>query len=134
MLPGDIRQLPCKEREAEAIRAIDVLEHISWREVNATLAHWFSRLQSGGTLEIRCPDILEQARCLLDGRWNAATFSLMMFGGQDAEGNFHKAGFTPDSLAQALEAVGFVIVSLTPEYDAIPIAGNANFRVVARRP
>lgn len=133
VVEGDIRDLSGFS-EASEIRAIDVLEHIPRAEVPAALKGWFNALCSGGRVEIRCPDVRKQCELLLNGAWDAPTFAHMMFGGQDSEGNFHKAGFTQAYLAALLKEAGFMQISAKSEHGDVPVAGNANFRVFSRKP
>lgn len=130
----DIRDIGENFADVEAIRAIDVLEHISRKEVLPTLQGWFKALKPGGTVEIRCPDLWKQAQCLLHGVWDTDTYAHMVFGGQDSLGNFHKAGFTAPFLTQLLTNAGFQVTKAVPEHDDIKIAGNANFRIFAVKP
>lgn len=134
VIEADIRSLPYSPGTVAVIRAIDVIEHIPRAETDAALRHWHSLLHSGGTLEIRCPHVRKQAELLLQGVWSSDTFAHMMFGGQDTPGNFHMAGFDPGLLKQKLLAAGFKEVRTVDVFDAIPIAGNANFQTYAIKP
>lgn len=133
---GDIRHLEAVVTmgTVSAIRAIDVLEHIPMADVLPALKGWFGMLQQGGTVEIRCPDVFKQCELLFDGTWDAPTWAHMCFGGQDSEGNFHKAGFTKGYLTQLLEEAGFVKVKAVSEHEDVSAAGNANFRITAEKP
>lgn len=120
------------------ILAQDILEHFSHRDVERVLFHWCSLLKSGGTIEIRCPDVAEQCRRLLDGTWNHKTFSLMMFGGQHHEGNYHKTGFTLEGLKNTLENLGMKIVEASHQHGNVTsdpkTSDNPNIVVIAARP
>lgn len=136
VLPGDIRHLSelFGEDRADEIRAIDVLEHIPRKDVLPTLQGWYKLLKSGGTVEIRCPDVREQAWLLVQGTWDTDTWAHMTFGGQDSEGNFHKAGFDEILLVKLLKEAGFEVTKVEPEHAEVPNGGNANFRVWGRKP
>jgi predicted SAM-dependent methyltransferase len=69
-------------------------------------------LRLGGLLLISVPDMEVLAALILDNRGRFSTrdrrvFMSMVYGGQDTEYNFHKAGFTLDILTQDLEHAGF---------------------------
>lgn len=134
VIRADIRLLPFAAGTIESIRAIDVLEHIPRADVAETLSRWFMLLQRGGTLEIRCPDVQKQCELLLDKTWPTDVWAHMVFGGQDAPGNFHMAGFSPSSLAEKLVAAGFVVTAVKAEHGDVPKDGNANFRIFAKKP
>lgn len=130
---GDASHLPWFK--LDEIIAQDILEHFSHREVVGILKHWCERLAKGGRLEIRCPDIEQQCRLLLDGTWSPAVFSHMMFGGQDSEGNFHKTGFTLPYLCHLLVESGMEIISAEVKHiditSDIRTSSNPNIRVIA---
>lgn len=117
------------------IKAIDVLEHISYQNTEAVLADWFRVLRPGGKIYIQVPDaemIMEwfvHADPRLTERLPAnlpqtplagATWRLL--GGhndgvyvKDDEHwklNAHYAMFSPGSLRAALEKAGFVVESM----------------------
>jgi SAM-dependent methyltransferase len=54
---ADARSLPWEDGEVEAIRAVDVLEHISYRDTDAALAEWARVLEPGGKLYVQVPDV-----------------------------------------------------------------------------
>lgn len=120
------------------ILAQDILEHFSHREVERVLLHWCLLLKPGGTIEIRCPDIKEQCRRLLDKTWNHETFSLMMFGGQHHDGNYHKTGFTLEGLTRTLEGLGMEIITAHTQHGNVTsdpkTSDNPNLVVVAKKP
>lgn len=134
VIQGDIRSLDFPKSTVETIRAIDVLEHVPRAEVLETLKHWNQILVNGGTVEIRCPDVRKQCELLLDGTWSTATWAHMVFGGQDAIGNFHMAGFDQELLSELARMAGFSEIKTVTEHDDVPVAGNANFRLFAKKP
>lgn len=134
VVQGDIRSLPFSEGTVDSILAIDVIEHVPRAETLPTLRHWFALLKPGATVEARCPDSRKQCALLMDGTWTTENWSKMVFGGQDTVGNFHMAGFDQSSLAELFRQAGFVEIKVSDEYDAIPIDGNANFRITAKKP
>lgn len=127
------------ERDSvDHILAQDILEHFSHLKVVSVLLNWCWLLKPGGTIEIRCPDVAEQCRRLLDGTWNHETFSLMMFGGQHHKGNYHKTGFTLEGLQKTLEGIGMRIVTAHTQHGNVTsdpkTSDNPNIVVVAVKP
>ena len=54
---ADVRSLPYPKDTINEIRAIDVYEHISFRESKVLLRHWIDLLTSGGILFIQTTDL-----------------------------------------------------------------------------
>lgn len=135
------------------IRAVDVLEHLSYRSTDAALAEWFRVLKKGGLLYVQVPDADEMVRqyvldperlrvrgaeCGFDDRGfliNSLAFFLLgghadqehVRGGDDWRWNAHYALFSPGSLHGALERAGFVVT-------ASETSAHPNLCVWARRP
>lgn len=53
---GDAERLPFAPGTFEALRAVDVLEHISYRNTAAVLAEWRRVMRPGGELFVMVPD------------------------------------------------------------------------------
>lgn len=53
---GDALHLPFGDGEVDQLRAVDVLEHVSYRETGKALKEWARVLRSGGTLFVQVPD------------------------------------------------------------------------------
>ena len=125
--------LPFADASVEAIRAVDVLEHVSYRNTHEALCEWHRVLVPGGKLYVQVPDAhvimgwyvnenprLEQMEgrdcTLLEG----ATWRLL--GGHldgkyvDVGGNWtwnaHFALFSKASLRDALNLAGFETVEM----------------------
>lgn len=118
------------------IRAVDVLEHLSYRDTTAVLADWARALAPGGRLFVQVPDaemIMHRFaagdRCLVDGLppelpqtvLAGATWRLLgghadgMYAaaGDDFRWNAHYALFSVDSLRDAIGTAGLEVVSCT---------------------
>lgn len=53
----DVRDLaPFDDASVDEIRAVDILEHVSYRDTEATLAEWARVLKRGGRLYVQVPD------------------------------------------------------------------------------
>ena len=116
------------------IRAVDVLEHLSYRDTGAVLADWARALAPGGHLFVQVPEAAEIMRRFADGdrrllagippelpQTVLAGAAWRLLGGHAdgdyaAEGddwrwNAHYALFSQDSLWSAVEAAGLHVVS-----------------------
>lgn len=133
---GDARGLPFPDARFDLIYASHVIEHIPWYETAATLREWVRVLTPGGTLELWTVDALFIARALVEyeetsewlgpklgpGSWKDAWIQanpyLWMAGrifaysksGTAGDPFWHRAWFTPRSLASAMTHAGLVDV------------------------
>jgi predicted SAM-dependent methyltransferase len=147
---GPAFPLDLPDGSCDEIRAVDVLEHLPYRQTAPALAEWARVLRSGGGLYIQVPDaaqimswyVMEPDRLLERlpadvprNREGGAAWRLL--GGQDDEVcardgddwrlNAHYALFSRDSLALALDEAGFVI-------DSIEVNGHPNLLCWSRKP
>lgn len=134
-VPGDALHLPFEDGAIDELRAVDVLEHVSYRETNAALTEWARVLKSEGQLYVQVPDAetifqwfvthddrlrrMDTGDCsLLDGaQWR-------LLGGHD-DGNYadaeegddwrwnaHYSLWSKLALAEALRVAGFHVERL----------------------
>lgn len=108
-------------REVDEVLMSHVLEHFSYLHTGMVLAQVHSWMKSGGRLMVEVPDgekVLELALESLRRRHKVQSsvevegdnWVLLVYGAQIHEGEYHKTGFTPESLREHLESVGFEIV------------------------
>jgi predicted SAM-dependent methyltransferase len=110
---GDASKLPCPDGSAERIETYHVIEHIPLPIVRSVLTEWRRVLAVGGRLVIECPDLDQAARDYLSGN-HECLFSI--YGRQRFPGDAHYWGYTPLSLRQLLEKVGFSeVVAAQPQ-------------------
>ncbi len=111
-LPGvikaDVRNLPYESESVDEIRAIDVYEHVSFRESQALLNHWVSLLKPGGTLIIQSPSIEVLARNILISTSikDIETSIAFIFGNQDYKENSHYTACHPELMEHYLRNAG----------------------------
>jgi hypothetical protein len=111
-LPGidvvaDIRDLPFDPEEVDEIFSAHVLEHFPMEELRRKiLPTWVSLLRDGGTFVAVVPDVASMVRETADGTMPYDDFIRVMYGDQEYEGDFHFAGYTPESLTALLEGAG----------------------------
>lgn len=101
----DARALPYEKESVDEIYASHVLEHLSWKDVGATLKHWHDLLKPGGKVKIAVPDFSKIANITNDDNFQYMLATLM--GGQTHEHDFHKSAFTERSLAWWMNQSGF---------------------------
>lgn len=90
--------LPYEDNSVDNLYACHVVEHFSREEWQRIAPDWQRILKPGGTLEIFCPHILKVAKKLLDDP--SEPFVMMqLYGLQSNPGEYHKNGFTEESLA-----------------------------------
>lgn len=88
---ADIQNLPYRKGSIDEILAIDILEHISYRETVNVLKKWADLLKVGGSLIIQMPCLdtiikfLIESKTLGDIEWAIE----LLFGGQDYKENSH---------------------------------------------
>src|SRR5215471_15260551 len=103
---GDFREMTFTE--VHEVRMSHVLEHISWRETVPVLQQIRSWMIPDGKLRLEVPDI---AAILARGTVHPLWFKYV-YGDQSHEGEFHRSGFTRDSLAAALTEAGWDFVAV----------------------
>jgi len=112
-----LRHFP--DNSVDEVIAKDCVEHITWRKVEDLLKDVFRVLKSGGKAYIQVPDLEAIAKKIilnpefkygdLSG-WKAISY--WVYGGQEYEYNYHKAGFTIPTLRKLLESIGFKVVDI----------------------
>lgn len=111
-LPGvikaDVRNLPYKPESVDEIRAIDIYEHIPFRESQTLLNHWVSLLKPGGVLIIQSPSIEVLARnILISTSIKDIEISIaFIFGNQDYKENSHFTSCHPELMEHYLRNAG----------------------------
>ncbi len=95
-----------EDNSCEEIRAVQVLEHFSHLETLNILKVWFSKLKEGGILHIEVPDMRKHCEMYMNGQIKEPWAFVCWYGGQDYEGNYHKAGFSVPYLTALMKAVG----------------------------
>jgi len=90
------------------------IEHIPYQKQDKMMREFFRILKSEGKLIIICPDIQYLFEHYVYGDGSSGEFEHphfmlehFIFGGQDYEHNFHKAGYTPTTMRIRLERAGF---------------------------
>ncbi len=124
-----------QSEEFDGVVGIFCLEHVSYRNVRATLKECFRVIKPMGRVCFVIPNTLAQMKWIQDNPdgWDGREFfesaSGLIFGDLDYEANSHKAFFTPDIISKLLMDTGFQDVLPSP-YGA----RNTDMVVTATRP
>lgn len=131
---ADALSLPFENGEVEEMRAVDVLEHISYRDTDRALAEWARVMKPGGKLYVQVPDADLIMKWYANGNPNLAKTAegrcpailgaaWRLLGGHrdgdyvDDEGdwrwNAHYSLWSRGSLEAALLKAGFDVDSIT---------------------
>jgi predicted SAM-dependent methyltransferase len=84
-----------------------VLEHFSFKDVDALLINFRRKLSAGGTLRISVPSFDSLVSIYQENENNLSLIKGPLMGGQDYEFNFHKSVFNKQSLYHLLEDHGY---------------------------
>jgi SAM-dependent methyltransferase len=108
VIQADIRDLPYEANSVDEIRAIDVYEHISFRESRKVLNHWVSLLKPEGHLIIQSPSIEVLARNILISTSieDIERSIAFIFGDQDYKENTHFTACHPELIMHYLRDAG----------------------------
>ncbi len=136
-LPGvdvvaDVGDLPFERDSVDEIFSAHLLEHFPQEAMRRRLLpYWLGMLRPGGMFRATTPDAAAMLAGAGAGTYAFEDFREVVFGAQDYAGDYHYNLFTPDSLRELLEEVGFRDVE-------VPVAGRRNgkcfeFEISARR-
>jgi len=135
-LPGtikaDVRDLPYPEGSCDEILAMDILEHISHEETLATVAHWLSKLKSGGVLKIQSPCLPMICAYIMSSSNPDQIHNgiKLLFGNQDYADNTHRTALHPELFHRML-----VMDLCVPEENiAFNTEFGTNVRVLIKKP
>lgn len=117
---GDIRDLSqFKDGCCRIVYGSHVLEHISQRDMVATLKGIRRILAPKGKLMISVPDLAILCKLFIDPETKQKDrFKVMraMFGGQIDDHDFHYVGLSMDILGAYLQAAGFAMAQRIPSF------------------
>ena len=118
--PADVKaemwDLPFPDGSVDDIWTSHALEHIARERVLPTLCEWFRVLRPDGTLTLSVPNLDYAARYWLSHQGEPWALAVL-FGNQKHEGEFHKTGWSPDTLRADILAAGFTVRSLDVIWD-----------------
>lgn len=110
---ADAKELPFDDNIVDQLAAYNILEHFARKDVVPVLKEWHRVLRPGGFIEIFGPNLHGYMKAYVEGRdgWDFNRFEIWVYGHEDYEENFHKVGFSVDSLTQLLLESGFATVN-----------------------
>jgi len=130
----DARNLPFKDGSVEFLEAHHVLEHFGHRETMDVLSEWKRVLQDRGLLVISVPNMKDIPSLLTNSAipkvrlWEAVV--QYIYGNQNRDGEYHKAGFIPEQLIEMLMRLGFAVLYF---WDNFPNRPTPSFCVIAKK-
>jgi len=117
-LPGvdivaEVDDLPFGPAEVDEILSSHLLEHFPQEQLNRELLPYLiGLLRPGGEFRAVVPDAQAMIENYANGSYPFGSLREVTFGAQDYNGDFHYNMFTPQSLAEALQAAGLRNVKL----------------------
>lgn len=106
------------DNSCEEVKAIQLIEHISFFETFYVLSEFFRVLQSGGVLIIETPDIEKAFQSYLNGNQEKQKEVLGWIFGIPHEGLQHKICYPLELLAEMLYKIGFTDLKDKKYYNA----------------
>lgn len=107
----DIRQLPFDDDSYDIVFSSHTLEHFGRDEMDDILKEWTRVLKPSGEMRLILPNIEWAAKKILndDLDWHALN---VLYGSQEYIENFHRNGFTPARITEALAKQGLIVDNL----------------------
>jgi len=122
----DVRKLDYQNNSVDEILALDILEHFSYNETLPILKEWIRVLKPGGIIAIRVPSLKRIFERYLGHKINGEQAAKMLYGSQENEYNYHKAGFDKDYLVKLLKETGIAISEVWDDNCNLFIKGRKN--------
>ena len=117
---ADAALLPFANRSAQAIEALQLVEHLGYAGTLYALHEWARLLIAGGALRIETPDRSATLRAALSTDTQGAALPWLF--GTEQEGQAHRYLFSGDELAAMLRAASFdsIVVENSGDADSRP--------------
>jgi len=103
----DLRMLPFANEEFDIVYSSHTLEHFARNEVGQVLDEWSRILKKDGEMRLVLPNIKWAAKHIMNDEIDADVMNVL-YGAQSYDENFHKVGFTPQTVEQLLGERKFV--------------------------
>lgn len=109
--------LPYKDGEVDKIYSSHVIEHFTRDEWEGVRKDWARVIKSGGTIELRCPDMYKVCKRLVSSNSDEEIELAFtrIYGAQAHAGDFHKNGFMWGKLRDSFP--DFIMDGLEPSTD-----------------
>lgn len=102
----DLRILPFGSKEFDIVFSSHTLEHFERGEIGKVLDEWIRIMKDDGELRMVLPNLEWAAQHIMNKEIDNDVMNVL-FGQQTYPENFHKCGFTPQTIEQLLAARGF---------------------------
>lgn len=110
-----------EDSSVDEVECCHLFEHFTYHDAIRALGEWYRVLKPGGKLELELPNLDRCVEILYKKEdKEAERFAIMgLYGAQDDVERFgifmtHKYGWTPETLKDILEGVGFRVIRRTP--------------------
>lgn len=115
------------DNSVDELRASHVLEHFGHNEVGNVVQEWVRALKQGGTLKIAVPDFSWIARAHIQKK--QVPYWAYLWGGQSNPDDFHKCGFSRETLSSLMRQCGLRRVrewysSIENDGSSLPVSLN----------
>jgi predicted SAM-dependent methyltransferase len=121
----DVRSLPFDNNAFDLVFSSHVLEHFDRRECGDVLPEWLRVLKPGGKFQLVLPTLDWAAEQLLKPAYNYNDVWNVLYGAQSSPYDFHKNGFTTQSLGAILLSLDLKDISIERELNSY------NMRIMA---
>lgn len=102
----DLRKLPFADNYFDIVFSSHTLEHFCPSEVGEVLDEWIRIMKKGGELRLILPNLEWAAQQIVNKEIDNNVWNVL-YGAQTYEENFHKSGFTKETLELLLAQRGF---------------------------
>jgi len=103
--------LPYKSNSIDEIYSSHVLEHFGKYEVPKVLSEWYRVLKDDGVLDLEVPNLEWCVKNWLEHQEEEFPLDTI-YGNQARSGEFHKTGFTKNTLLKLLNQAGFIDIDI----------------------
>lgn len=107
---------PYGDNEVDNIYACHVIEHLSRDEFAVFAKEAYRCLKPGGSIEIRCPDIVKVCQQLIANPYDILMHQ-RLYGIQTNLGEYHKSGHTHLTLQEAFSGMKSEILPPSSDYE-----------------
>ena len=111
-IAASIFELPFKDNSIEQFCLFNILEHLSHLKIGSAIAELYRATKIGGSLLIYVPNLIELCRMAINNEYPFGDLITFFYGQQNYPENFHKTGFSPESLCGYLTQAGFRVRNL----------------------
>lgn len=110
------KPLPFDAESVDNIYTSHFIEHLSRQEWMSVYPSWCYVLKPGGSIEIRCPDIVKVCQMMVDNPRDERNHQIL-FGLQHTEGEYHKSGFTERYLTNCFPTLRAEVLEPSTDYE-----------------